>query len=491
MTPERWREIERLYHATLAHAEDRRVAFLADACAGDAPLQREVESLLAHESAAAGFMSTPAMMAGAMASSAGVLTGRHLGPYAICARIGVGGMGEVYKGRDTRLSRDVAIKVLAAQVAADPQSLERFQREARAVASLNHPHICTLHDVGSQDGTDFLVMEYLDGETLAERLERGLLRLDQALQYAVQIADALDKAHRLGITHRDLKPANVMIVKSGAKLLDFGLAKLQSTATGAVVEGASDSRLTAPGMMFGTLQYMAPEQIKGKKTDARTDLFAFGAVLYQMLTGARAFQGDGDADVMVAILERDPPPVSSQQPLATPALDRIVSTCLAKDPDDRWQTARDLLRELTWVADTKAPEEATRAHVHRQPRLALAATAVVAALLGGGVIGWTLTKATVSGIKQVTRVSLNVAIAERVGEQSPPPVRPGRSAFALSPDGRTLVFSRATGAATQLFVRPLDRTTARPRRRSPALTAPTGHSFRPTGSGSASGPMAS
>src|SRR5262245_30978874 len=252
-------------------------------------------------------------------------------------------MGEVYRTRDARLGRDVAIKVLPAHVASDPQLRERFEREARAVAALNHPHICTLHDVGEQDGIDFLVMEYLNGQTLPERLEKGALPLDQTLQYAIQVADALDKAHRKGIVHRDLKPGNIMLTSSGVKLLDFGLAKFAPIASvgiaGMTVAATQSAPLTDHGTILGTLHYMAPEQLEGREADSRTDIFAFGAVLYEMATGQKAFSGKSQASLISAIMGSQPAPVSSIAPMTPPAFDRVVRTCLAKDPDDRWQTA--------------------------------------------------------------------------------------------------------------------------------------------------------
>jgi serine/threonine protein kinase len=253
--------------------------------------------------------------------------GTRLGPYEIQSAIGAGGMGEVYRARDTRLDRTVAIKVLPSQFAADPQFRERFDREARAISSLNHAHICTLHDIGHQDGVDYLVMEYVEGETLAQRLTKGPLPLDRMLQHAIEIADALDKAHRKGVTHRDLKPGNIMLTKSGAKLLDFGLAKLKQEAAPAnkqlsELPTASDP-LTAQGTIVGTLQYMAPEQLEGKEVDARTDIFAFGAVVYEMATGKKSFEGKSQASLIAAILQIDPPSMSSLQPMTPPALDRM------------------------------------------------------------------------------------------------------------------------------------------------------------------------
>ena len=253
-------------------------------------------------------------------------------------------MGEVYRARDTRLDRIVAIKVLPTHLADRAELRERFEREARTIASLNHPHICTLYDIGHQDGTDFLVMEYLEGETLAQRLVKGPLPLEQVLQYAIEIADALDKAHRKGVTHRDLKPGNIMLTKSGTKLLDFGLAKLKQEAAPANVPlselPTANDPLTAQGTIVGTLQYMAPEQLEGKEVDARTDIFAFGAVVYEMATGKKAFEGKSQASVIAAILKSDPPPMSSLQPMTPPALDRVVKKCLAKEPDERWQSAK-------------------------------------------------------------------------------------------------------------------------------------------------------
>src|SRR6201987_3946569 len=280
-------------------------------------------------------------------------SGTRLGPYEILSAVGAGGMGEVSRARDTRLDRTVAIKILPDHLSDRADLRERFEREARTVASLNHPHICTLYDIGQQDGVDYLVMEYLEGETLAERLKKGLLPLDQVLQYAIEISDALDKAHRKGITHRDLKPGNIMLTKSGTKLLDFGLAKLKKDAAPPNVTLSkipTEDAVTAQGTILGTLQYMAPEQLEGKAVDALTDIFAFGAVVYEMATGKKGFEGKRQARLIPKILETDPPPKSSLQPMTPPALDRVVKRCLAKEPDDRWQTGRDLCEELKWIA---------------------------------------------------------------------------------------------------------------------------------------------
>ena len=285
--------------------------------------------------------------------------GTRLGPYEIADQLGAGGMGEVYRATDTRLDRTVAIKILPEHLASDPQRRERFEREAKAVSSLNHPHICTLHDVGEQDGVHYLVMELVEGDTLQQRLEKGRLPLDEALEYAIQIADALDKAHRQGVVHRDLKPGNIMITKSGTKLLDFGLAKLKGDA--AEVSPLSQmptqdpsAPLTAEGTIIGTLQYMAPEQLEGKEADARTDIFAFGAVVYEMVTGKKAFEGASQASLVGAIMNQQPAPVAEVQPVSPPMLDEVITACLAKSPEDRCQTATDLMRELKWVTDGTA-----------------------------------------------------------------------------------------------------------------------------------------
>ena len=273
--------------------------------------------------------------------------GTRLGPHEILSAVGAGGMGEVYKARDTRLDRTVAVKVLPAALAADPQFRERFDREARAISQLTHPHICTLYDVGEQDGVAFLVMELLEGETLAARLEKGALPPAQALTAAIEIASALDAAHRAGIVHRDLKPGNVVLTKTGAKLLDFGLAKTSTpiVAVSGTMAPTTPPSITAQGTILGTFQYMAPEQIEGVEADARTDIFAFGCVLFEMLTGRKAFEGKTRASLIGAIMHAEPPPVSQVQPVAPLVLNRIVARCLAKDPEDRWQSARDVMHD--------------------------------------------------------------------------------------------------------------------------------------------------
>src|SRR5215831_9214396 len=278
---------------------------------------------------------------------------KRLGPYEILAPLGAGGMGEVYRARDTRLDRTVAIKILPQHLSTDQMRKQRFEREAKAISGLNHPHICILHDIGQQDGIDFLVMECVEGETLAKRLEKGPLPMEQVLKYGGQIADALDKAHHCGIVHRDLKPGNIMLTPTGAKLLDFGLARpAESLSSATTIAGvAPSSPVTAEGTIVGTFQYMSPEQVEGRDLDGRSDIFSLGAVLYEMVTGKRAFEGRSQLSVASAILEREPPAINSVKPLTPPTLDHAIRRCLAKDRDERWQTAKDLALELKWVAE--------------------------------------------------------------------------------------------------------------------------------------------
>jgi eukaryotic-like serine/threonine-protein kinase len=373
--------------------------------------------------------------------------GTHLGPYQILVPIGAGGMGEVYKASDSRLNRTVAIKVLPPQSSKNPEMKQRFEREAQAIAGLNHPHICTLHDVGHQDGIDYLVMEYLEGETLAHRLERGALRLDEALKAAVEIADALDKAHRQGVVHRDLKPSNVMLAKSGTKLLDFGLAKLTEPQRPAAVSTlATRTDLTAQGTILGTLQYMAPEQLEGGEADSRTDIFAFGVVLYEMVTGRKAFDGKSQASLISAIMSSDPQPPSSLQPMTPPLLDHVVKTCLAKDPELRWQTARDLLTQLKWIAQgatqlgLPVPVAARRRKRERVlwTLLGLAMVAVIVLAVPAFLY--------VRGPEQPDEVRFLASV----------PAMPNAIAIAVSPDGRWIAYAAATAAGrTSLFVRPI------------------------------------
>ncbi|HEV8700940.1 MAG TPA: protein kinase [Candidatus Polarisedimenticolia bacterium] len=388
--------------------------------------------------------------------------GTKLGPYEIAAPLGAGGMGEVYKARDPRLDRTVAVKILPTHLSGDPLLRQRFEREAKAVSSLNHPHICTLHDVGSQDGTDYLVMEFLEGETLEVRLERGPLPLAQVLKYGIQIADALDKAHRQGVVHRDLKPGNIMLTTAGAKLLDFGLAKAGAPiapGSNLTVAPTRTSPVTQHGMIVGTFQYMSPEQVEGRDVDARSDLFAFGATLYEMVTARRAFPGKSSLSVASAILERDPEPISTLAPMTPPALDRTIRKCLAKDPEDRWQTARDLLLELKWIEEAGS-QAGVPAVVSTRRRIAERAWMVgVAALLPATAALGVLYYRSVSVEPQVVRAFIPAPEKGNFrfsggGNQGP---------VTISPDGRMLAFSAQGADGIQLlYVRPVDSTTAQP-----------------------------
>ena len=292
--------------------------------------------------------------------------GTRLGPYEIVSRIGAGGMGEVYRADDTRLGRTVAIKVLPAELSADPQRRQRFEREARTISNLTHPNICTLYDIGREGETDYLVMELIEGETLGERLSRGSLSAQETVDTSIQIASALDAAHRHGVVHRDLKPGNIMLARSGVKLLDFGLAKLAQHTPGSgslsltalPTEEIADTPLTAEGAILGTFQYMAPEQLEGAEVDARTDIFSFGVIMYEAATGRRPFQGKSQASLIAAILREVPRPISQLQPVSPPALDRLVNVCLAKDPEERIQSAHDVKLQLEWIAEGGSPEAA-------------------------------------------------------------------------------------------------------------------------------------
>jgi serine/threonine protein kinase len=325
--------------------------------------------------------------------------GTRLGPYEILAPLGAGGMGEVYRARDVRLERTVAIKILPAQFCSDSVHKQRFEREAKTISNLNHPHICVLHDIGHQDRIDYLVMECVEGETLAKRLEKGPLPLDQLLKLGAQIADALDKAHRNGVVHRDLKPGNIMLTSGGAKLLDFGLAKLVAPLASLATLTATkrESPVTEQGTIVGTFQYMSPEQVEGKELDGRSDIFSLGAVLHEMVTGQKAFAGKSQLSVASAILEKEPTPISVLKPMTPPAVDHAISRCLAKDPDDRWQTARDLALEIKWIAEVALlPGAAASPSTKKQVSPAMAWGFATTFLLALVAIVATLTSSSVS-----------------------------------------------------------------------------------------------
>ena len=405
-----------------------------------------------------------------MPLSAGV----RLGPYEIVSPLGAGGMGEVYKGRDTRLDRIVAIKVLPAQLASDPQFRERFDREARTISQLDHPHICALHDLGQENGIDFLVLQFLEGETLADRLTKGALPIDQALRLGIEIAGALDKAHRAGIVHRDLKPGNIMLVRRGgpsgppiAVLLDFGLAKTGvvgagflgapkpphgegGSRPGASILPTTPPNLTAQGTILGTFQYMAPEQLEGQEADPRTDIFAFGAVLYEMLTGKKAFEGKSHASLIGSILKDTPPPPSTLQPSAPPFLDHVIQRCLAKDPDERWQNAGDIMRELRWIAQT--PAAVTTGGQPRRPWRVVAAIAA-AAIVALAVVALTTV--------WMVRGAPDPAGANEMRLEANTPPTDDPTMIAISPEGQRLAFVARVKGVTQVWVRPLDAVIAR------------------------------
>ena len=420
MDAERWEQIEKLYHAAAACEAGERGRLLEQA---DPEVKREVERMLAQDGS---LLDRPAW--DAMPDTVTVpIAGQRFGRYEVEARLGAGGMGEVFRARDTRLNRTVALKISKTQFS------ERFEREARAIAALNHPNICQLHDVGHHGGVDFLVMEYLEGETLSSRLKKGALPLEQTLEYGMQIADALEKAHRKGITHRDLKPGNIMLTKSGAKLLDFGLAKWKHRAAPEISLSqlpTETAPITARGTILGTLQYMSPEQLEGKEADARTDIFTFGAVLYEMATGKKAFEGQSQASLIAKILESNPAPMRSLQPMTPAALERLVKGCLAKDPDQRLQSAQDVKLELGWIRDENAePVESRKAASDWRtalPWLLFAATA-----LGLVAFAW-LREAGTRNTPDAEPVRFEIPLSAELTQFT--------GAFALSPDGRKLAF---------------------------------------------------
>ena len=350
-------------------------------------------------------------------------------------------MGEVYRALDTRLDRIVAVKILPSRLSEDPEAKERFDREARTISSLNHPNICTLHDVGHQDGVDYLVMEYLAGETLASRLNKGALAPDQVLKYGIEICEGLEMAHRTGVVHRDLKPGNIMLTQTGVKLMDFGLAKslpAHASATASLtVTGSSpaaNSPVTEKGMVIGTFQYMSPEQVQGKEVDGRSDIFSLGAVLYEMVTGKRAFEGKSHLSVAAAILEDEPVPIGSVKPLTSAVLDHAIVCCLAKSPEDRWQTARDLALELKWAAESGAQTGIFTPAVQRKAGRQWLAWSV-AALLGVTVV---LTTFLFRGKRPPVTTPVRFEIRLPVGART----------FTFSPDGRQLAFlAPGTGRA--------------------------------------------
>ena len=464
MTPELWQRLKPLFHAALEQSAEGRAAFVVAACGDDAELKMHLEQLIEAEQQESRKIDAPlvnlhelidARNAGFQYSGGSMLLAEktRLGPYEIIALLGAGGMGEVYKACDTRLDRIVAVKICKGRFT------ERFEREARAISSLNHPNICALYDIGREDSAEFLVMEYLEGESLEARLRRGALPIEEALRIAIQIAGALDAAHRKGVVHRDLKPGNVMLTRGGAKLLDFGLAKM----AGPVVSFGTDAPtpaaaqpLTARGTILGTFQYMSPEQLEGKEADARSDIFSFGAMLYEMITGRKGFEGSSQASLIAAMMSFNPPPVSTIQPMASSALDRVVQRCLAKSPDDRWQSAGDLLSELEWVTESgskAAIPAAIAARRRSRERMWQFAAGLAAVLLLGSLV-WIM-----------VHLRHEPAAAAEVRFQIPVPDKLNFFFYqppSVSPDGEHIAFTAAasTNDPDRLFVRPLSAATA-------------------------------
>jgi len=384
----------------------------------------------------------------------------RLGPYEIISAIGAGGMGEVYRARDTRLDRCVAIKILPSHLSCSPELKSRFEREARTLSSVTHPNICHLYDIGSQSGIDFLVMELLEGETLSHRLQKGPLPLNDLLKIAVEVTDALAKAHRLGLVHRDLKPSNIMLTKTGAKLMDFGLAKsaVGDPFTGPVTPPSGEtlttlrspaSPLTSAGAIVGTLQYMSPEQIEGKEADARSDIFALGAVLFEMVTRHRAFEGKSRVSVVSAILEKDPPPVTTLQPSAPGGLAYIISICLAKDPDERFQTAHDVALQLRWLSQPGATESVLAEKKATLQRSRLAAGLAALFLIALGALFFARSRPPASSEYGVVRFSIPLPAKQELAADV-------TQSLAISPDGKRIAYVAAESGVSHLYVRRLD-----------------------------------
>ena len=473
MTPERYQQIGRLYHEAVSLEPAQRVAFLQEAGAGDEELRQAVERLLAadDQAQAEDFIVKPAMQVAAKMLAQGRgknLVGHSFNHYQILSVLGEGGMGEVYRARDTRLDRAVAIKVLPASFASDPDRLRRFELEAKAIGALNHPNILTIHDTGAHQGTPYIVTELLEGRELKELLDDGPLPLRQALDYARQIAQGLSAAHEKGITHRDLKPANLFVTTEGrVKILDFGLAKLKPVR----LVGGGDTKTmmqtpqTEPGVVMGTVGYMSPEQVRGQVADHRSDIFSFGIILYEMLTGRRAFQGDTFAEVMAAIVKEDPLDISAANPLIPAPLERVTRHCLEKRPEQRFQTASDLgfaIEAVSVFSDSQqqlvlkaAPEsevEKAEATIFKRERFAWLA---VSLLLAAALISTMLFLRKPPQESRVTRLSIPLPKdTGTLSSQAPD--------LALSPDGGRLVFSASTGKTRQLWLRSLDSFTTQP-----------------------------
>jgi serine/threonine protein kinase len=438
MTPEDWQRVRRIFHDALERPRDEQSAFLDETCAGDPQLRREVESLLASHEEAGGFLESPALDA---ATGTAVLSaGARLGPYEITSLLGVGGMGEIYRARDTRLAREVAVKVLPAALASDPDKLKRFEQEARAASSLNHPHIVALYDVGREEGLAYLVTELLEGQTLAERIDHGHVPVRKALDYAVQTARGLAAAHERGIFHRDVKPANLFLTTDGQlKILDFGLAKLAGPVVGmSGVAGAAPA--TMPGLAMGTVGYMSPEQVRGEAVDFRSDQFSLGCVVYELLTGEAPFRRPTGAQTLAAVLEDEPEPIVARNPRVPAPIVWIVERCLAKDAQERYAATRDLVRDLELAATRLSAASADRPAAIPKPRRSararLVAAAALVALVAAAAWWWRPRSAPVPVARFLTYS----------GRDSSP---------CASPDGRTVVFSSMRDGRRRLWLKQL------------------------------------
>src|SRR2546425_3655421 len=457
-----WQRVTKLFDDALEHAPEDRSAFLASACAGDLDLLRELESLLAQHDAESGFLESPAVAAVAdqIADDAEHLPiGKQLGPYRIEALLGRGGMGEVYRARDTKLGREVAIKVLPAAFSAEADRLHRFQQEACAAGALNHPNILVIHHIDTYEGAPCIVSELLEGETLRQRMRGAMLAPRRVIEYATQIANGLAAAHERGIVHRDLKPDNIFITKDGrVKILDFGIAKLTQPGGNASQTDIPTRRVdTDPGVVMGTVGYMSPEQIRGKGIDHRSDIFSFGAILYEMLSGRRAFHGEWTADTMSAILKEGPPDLSDTNQKISPALERLVNHCLEKNPEARFHSARDLAFALEAISGSAVMSGSTATVLSVVPMSIRKRRELIAWAVAGIAILIAAVALTISNFRRLPTETRAVRLFIN------PPEKASFGSFAISPDGLRLAFV-ATDASgkTLLWIRPLDSVNAQP-----------------------------
>jgi serine/threonine protein kinase len=459
---ERWKKIEELYGALLEQPEEKQAAFLSQACGEDQELHREIESMLEARRAGGSVPGKPIaeQQGPALERKPGKssLVGKRLGLYEVEELIGAGGMGEVYRARDTRLRRAVALKVLPAEYSFDPEKVARLEREARMLAALNHPHIAAIHALEEWEGRQILVMELVEGQTLAKRLQKGPLSLEQTLDMAAQIADALDAAHKQGIVHRDLKPGNVMLTKAGAKLLDFGLATLKrrgekrvGAETAAPTESAS---ITESGTILGTVPYMAPEQLEGRPVDARTDIWALGVMLYEMITGRRAFEGSSQASLIAAILTVQPAPLLTIQPLTPPLFDHVVKRCLTKSADDRWDSAHDVAEQLRWIRGSGGPAATITEKARGIDKWKWAA-------IGSSVFA-ALALAIIAIFVWMSRSEHPQPIVRTIIPVSTWGLSVTEGGLAISPDGQTLAFTARGADQSLLYLRHVNEWEPRP-----------------------------